>query len=535
MYTSRLISYFAEMDKYTFKGVDYYICDMDARGSFRDAAAVNRVISEELAGGNYTDVVLFSHGYNVKREKDGSLDLCNDVIPNMDAKRPADRRCLYIAIKWPSFISTIFDGNNKNPKKLVKELIRMVGEGIGESGALSGVMTRSLSKHAENNLATLQEEADLFLADAPDTDDEETHADGNIGSAVPSTSVITKPSPVHTAASNGNSAGDGDLPPKLCGSIANLINELNKQSEQDDGDDTCLLDDREGRYMNVTAERVRKRFKYIRAKNVNPSAAKPEEPGKTQVDSRSLTIIGTLLALKKAWDFAHTLNDFFLGTFERRACVIGSVGVHKLLHEMMDVTTSDVRFHLFGHSLGAHVITAAAIGRGPPKQLQRKIHSLVIAQGACSADCFGVGGPYRPLVSTLAPIAGPILGTVFYGDVPLLSYNLFYPKPLGRFGFDKNVSPFDFKQITVKSQEYPSFNFKKRTCYSLLAEGIVTEHGDVGDLELMNLFWQAATMKMNAKDYEMTDNEKLPYGFWNDFDVRTEKNVPPAKSGCSLM
>jgi hypothetical protein len=82
---------------------------------------------------------------------------------------------------------------------------------------------------------------------------------------------------------------------------------------------------------------------------------------------------------------SDALERVVFGQFQRRASEAGSRGVHLLLAKMMDAMPEgcETRFHLVGHSLGCHVVTAAAIGRAPGSLLLRKLQSLVLLQGQC--------------------------------------------------------------------------------------------------------------------------------------------------------
>jgi len=225
-----------------------------------------------------------------------------------------------------------------------------------------------------------------------------------------------------------------------------------------------------------------------------------------------------------------TLLDVIYTSFERRAAVVGSHGLHDLLAHMMKHALKPVRFHLFGHSMGAHLSMSAAIGRGPTgSNLPRKIHSLMMTQPACSTDVFAKGGPYRPIVSKLCPVAGPILATMMENDEALRFYDAFRTKPLGRFGFF-NQEPFKKRDIIVldapkeKENQFPIQPevFTKNCVYNLRGKSVISNHGDIQDKEISSLFWQAAVIDMEDTDYDVTDPSELPKTFWSDYEVRNE-------------
>lgn len=66
----------------------------------------------------------------------------------------------------------------------------------------------------------------------------------------------------------------------------------------------------------------------------------------------------------------------------------------------------------------------------------------MLGQGACIKDVVARGGPYRPLVSQLRPIAGPILATVFDDDKALLAYDIWPPDSIATHGFTE-AEPFE--------------------------------------------------------------------------------------------
>ncbi len=501
--------------------VEYYILDLDAGGYPRDQT-IEGLLREELMGRNrprdaptprYTDVVVISHGWNTQRASDGSIPLANRVVAKMEECKPADRRVLYVAVKWPSFLTTVFEpSKDDDPKSVVSGVMKKLRQTVAE---------------AEDSAVNPTEQFNVAqAATAP----ESLAAADECEAALES--FITADEANSTAAvSARETATDGSLPEDVRVALAKFANEIGKQSGRVNADDSSILDDGE-KYGVVTPEMVENSYQNVRAKNLKPPTKEPE------VQSRSFTVAGVFGAIgvaKKAWDVANTIFDVVFGTFERRAAIVGSRGVHWCLADMMERASPKTRFHLFGHSLGCHVVQSAAIGRSPGSKLSRKIRTMFLGQAAVPSHVYGRGGAYRPIVSRLKPVAGPILASIYEMDPALMLYDVFLPRPVGRFGLEV-TDPFPAEDLTLEAHGERSsmqkFDFKPSTVYNIQGGPVVTGHGDIADREVMDVFWQAASIDIHEKDAEVVESSKLPYGFWSNYKIRSEKS---GGSFCAIM
>lgn len=105
---------------------------------------------------------------------------------------------------------------------------------------------------------------------------------------------------------------------------------------------------------------------------------------------------------------------------------------------------SAVGFHLFGHSLGGHVVLAALRGRPPtggaPPPPRRAVDSVLLVQAAVPADCFTAGACYDGLLSPA--VAGVVVVTRSASDKALAKrYRVCQPAPppLGTAGATGDV------------------------------------------------------------------------------------------------
>jgi len=146
--------------------------------------------------GEYILVQYDAGGYLIKLEDDGSLAAANKMVPSFHSTIPPDRKCLYVAVSWPSHVpSTVFQGNNKAPRELIldvlKELIKVWAK--GNSPVISSIFKVMDVKEKVGKLKDLIEKF-LDAKKAPEESDE-----------------------------------DEELPEDLSNSIADLSNELRKQ------------------------------------------------------------------------------------------------------------------------------------------------------------------------------------------------------------------------------------------------------------------------------------------------------------------
>jgi len=285
--------------KCTSEGCEYYVVDFDARGCIKNHDDVWDMLRRELqdTSKEYTDVVLISHGYKNQPEEDGSHKIANLIVPSSEACIPGGRTCLYVAVGWPSIIPTIFDEKLHAPKQLISDVIGKLHEAFGSDD--SNTTSRSFPPRG-GFIDKLKKQAELFLS-RDENDDNNSNSPSSV------------------------------LPRHLCESISSICNELNKQGAQTDGSTRSILDGGNMRYPEITPEFVQERFKTVRSQNRgSPNSAEPS------TENKSIGFSSIRDAMKKKQkDVLFTLFDLIYLTFERRAAIVGSTGVHDLLAKLM--------------------------------------------------------------------------------------------------------------------------------------------------------------------------------------------------------
>ena len=490
--------------------VEYYIIQLDAGGfPTEESVALAPLLRELVSTKQYTDVVILCHGWATGREEDGSINMVNQNVRQMEARKPKNCNVLYVAVKWPSVVSTVFARSPyKNEKEFFADVMKDVKQITDESDQISKKSTVKNRK--------LGEASDIAQHCAK-------HCDEFI-------------------ASEKEEKSDS-LPNGVRHSLANLANKINEQSACADGDSESLLDDGE-RYGSMTPDSIEKLYQRTRSRNLSPrfqrgETKNEENPADEDEPTDKQFSLGRIFQrTARAFNLAATVFDVVFGTFERRASIVGSRGVHWTLVDLMKHAPESTKFHLYGHSLGSHVALAGSIGRAPGNLLPRKIHSIFITQGAIPTNSFRRGEAYRPIASKLKPIAGPITETLMKEDEALKSYDLFLPRPAGIFGFDRS-SPLLLRRIELRkhSPDRPNqkVDFKKGYIYNLVADGIILDHNDTEKDEILDMFWQAASVKVDPSDYEVADPKSLPEGYWNDYGIRVERNSCLSMVGCDMF
>lgn len=227
------------------------------------------------------------------------------------------------------------------------------------------------------------------------------------------------------------------------------------------------------------------------------------------------------------------LERIFFAQFERRAAMTGSRGVNQMIRTLMRSSGRKTRFHLVGHSLGCHVQTSAAIGSPPAPLLPRKLHSITLLQGAVPVVSYATEGSYRPLASTLLPVAGPVIATTSEYDMALENYSTFHGDPLGRDGF-QGLDDSQHERCVLPSDASVNAGFQKGKFYTVLSGGVINEtsdflgldldgaHGDLLDPELMSRVWEAIDVQVDEGEYDMPRVESLPRDYWGT-DVRVRR------------
>lgn len=231
---------------------------------------------------------------------------------------------------------------------------------------------------------------------------------------------------------------------------------------------------------------------------------------------------------------SRVLERIVFGQFQRRASNVGSRGMHVLLSQMMHASEGNgTRFHLVGHSLGAHAVTSAAIGRAPSGSLlPHKIHSVIMLQAAVPVTYYHMGGPYRPVSSQLLPVAGPVIATTSQTDMALYNMEVFEGEVVGRQGFSGLGA--DSDEVVLQDSVSSALGFQKKTFYTVKADAVVNErsgiafvdldgsHSDMLDAPLQARIWEAMNVgNITSADLTVKSEADLPPGYWGeDFAVR---------------
>jgi hypothetical protein len=177
-----------------------------------------------------------------------------------------------------------------------------------------------------------------------------------------------------------------------------------------------------------------------------------------------------------------------------RAGVVGTIGVGPLLNGLLDA--GQARLHLVGHSYGAKVVLSALCAA---KDMPRKVHSVLLLQGAVSHLCFAdrvpgldIPGGYRP---ALERTELPILATYSSHDISLTKLfqvalrrdgdlgDIRIGGPISRFAALGGYGPHEASEQTIVIQSPPSpymINPGVRVV-GLLADAAISGHGDISN------------------------------------------------------
>ncbi len=101
-----------------------------------------------------------------------------------------------------------------------------------------------------------------------------------------------------------------------------------------------------------------------------------------------------------------------------RAAKFGASGGFQLLRQLQGATSSDVRFHLMGHSFGCVVMSATLAGPPSDNALVRPVDSVALLQGALSLWSYAADIPYAAgqrgyfhRIFSEGRVAGPLITT----------------------------------------------------------------------------------------------------------------------------
>lgn len=208
---------------------------------------------------------------------------------------------------------------------------------------------------------------------------------------------------------------------------------------------------------------------------------------------------------------------------KKRAKCIGESGGFSLLSALMAMTKDrDVRFHVMGHSFGCIAASAAVCGPASAR-LPRRVHSLVLVQGALSLwsccdslpDSPTKAGYFRRLAAGDV-VAGPVVTTRSEHDMAVGSlYPLaagvarqvdFAPGSFPKYGgvgtFGLRGSGLDIEDLDAQDANF-AYSFRPGRIYNVNCSRVIREggppagaHSDIARPEVGHLVWAAATGPM---------------------------------------
>jgi hypothetical protein len=178
---------------------------------------------------------------------------------------------------------------------------------------------------------------------------------------------------------------------------------------------------------------------------------------------------------------------------KNRAGIVGEKGLAPLIKKCR-TSKPDLRIHLVGHSFGGRAVTAAAKGLDPnTRNVTMSLLQAAFSHNALSAD-FGDGQPgfYRSVIGDKR-ISGPIIITHTKND---RAVGLAYPlasrlarqvaaavgdrnDPYGGMGRNGAQYTKEADQGTSLGPVGQAYSFKPGRVHNLLADSIITDHGDI--------------------------------------------------------
>jgi hypothetical protein len=189
---------------------------------------------------------------------------------------------------------------------------------------------------------------------------------------------------------------------------------------------------------------------------------------------------------------ANLLNLTTFYQMKERAGMIGRTAVSDLVKAVV-ARSPGMKLHLIGHSFGARLVTALALGKdGAPPQ---KFASMTLLQGAFShngfADKFKTVGFFRDVVADHR-VAGPILATCTVNDKAVgLAYPLasliagqnasVFGGPTDPFGgLGRNGAQNTTEAVAGELQPVGSaYAFKAGAIFNLNADKVISGHSDI--------------------------------------------------------
>ena len=428
----------------------YFELEFDAKGQLKDSSQLQALL-DGLKNNNTTDVWVISHGWN-NDEKDAHLlyqTLFNNVKAQEASVNVAGRTFAVAGVIWPS--KSIEKKQEKTKTAAIKEGASPIGKQIdtleafladGPNAAKDKAdleVARSLIPKLETDVGARKQFSDIVLARLPKSVGEEGgwYINSKVGSDMTADDTLLKqlgsPPPKVASSGGGGAAGLG-------------------------------------------------------------FGHKPAAP--TGPTFQGAAGIGDFLKGIAA-GASNLLNYVTYYQMKDRAGVVGRNGVNQVVQKIHSALPS-VRVHLVGHSFGSRVVTAAATGDAPaPKGF---VSSLSLLQGAFSHYAFsqkyddsGKAGFYRNLIDE-ARVSGPTIIThtraddavgIAYAVASRAMHQIASAMgdrndPYGGLGSNGAMKTAEAIDGTMPKAGAPFDKpLTKGTMTNLLADGLITSHGDV--------------------------------------------------------
>jgi hypothetical protein len=422
----------------------WYILPFDRDGRAQ-APRTRAALAQDLASGDYTDILLFSHGWNndwkaASRLYTSFIDGYLNMLRGRNLAYSRPHRPLLIGVFWPSTALVM----------------------PWEAGPQFAAGTPAESPEA---LEARDEQADLEqrelqeLAAALDPGVRERFyelADRETLSDAEAQELAAILAPVY--------AGDAD--------------ELEGQVEAPSPDE---LLEAWRRAERTAAPDDTGAFGMIGGGTAGPSAGPAAAGILDTLNPRNLYRVATVYQMKD------------------RAGRVGAVGVGPLLRFLLSNGRADARVHLLGHSYGCKVVLSALCSAG---SLPRPVDSMLLLQPAVSALCFAAdAGNGRPGGYVEAPrrVSQPILTSYSRHDFPLTQvFHLAVRRPSdlgeariagappGRYAALGGFGPAGADEVTERidmpaaGERYPDVPGDRRIV-ALRGDAWIAGHGDVSN------------------------------------------------------
>lgn len=477
-----------------FKEENYHLVCFERDGKEREAQPrVSDTLKDKLKSNSFTDVFIWSHGYNTdegdvedtyRKWRDAmnipaELDAANEARESQMGK---PFKALLVGIHWPSKLwtarlggATRHSGESASADAGASELAELLSS-MDEEDAKAVRASPTLKSALRNFVnAAVQEPAEV--------------------------AALANASARFATADAGADAGDGAADTDtLRNSLEEAYEELSKQLRAVD-------EAAAGGNSNYAVQ-----TKYFSSKDAFTQAAQDpilQAADATQTPAAAAETCATAPMAVPSGLWAATTAAAFafvgrvaiyavFGRFQRRAQVVGHVGVHDLLVKLMNATRAKdepaPKFHLAGHSLGTQVVSSALVGPARDKpSLPAKVHSVALVQGAVSAGAYGEGEEYGSILGRNGLVLGPVVATYSSNDITLWFYGRMYNgEPLGRVGAGHEQPERPRNQVVLEVDQDYDLGDEPGTMINVDASGAVRDHNDVTDRRMMHLIWAAA-------------------------------------------